>query len=325
MSLLDEIMAATGLGSAELEHIIRTAPARYKAYPIPKRSGGSRIIAQPSREIKLLQRFVIQRVLSHYPVHSAAAAYVKGRNILDNAKEHVANRIILKLDFMNFFPSIILSDWRQLFMRSPNGLDARDYNVASRILFWGNGTTQPLCLSIGAPSSPMMSNILLFSLDTQIEVIAKDNDVSYTRYADDITLSGASYERVLAVEEGVRRAVAQLKSPKLAFNDEKRGLYSMGQRRMVTGLIITPEAKISLGRSRKRMMSSLIHKYTQNALSIEEIGKLKGFLGFAQAVEPSFVESMRKKYGRDTVQRIMRTHIPKRTEARGGGDFIDLT
>lgn len=320
MSLMDEIMVMTGLGSSELLRILASAPARYKVYAIPKRKGGQRIIAQPSRELKLLQRFVIERLLNRYPVHPSAAAYVKDKNIRENADAHVRNRIVLKLDFQDFFPSIKVSDWRRFFLQNPLDVDVKDLNLLTHILFWGRGTNRPQCLSIGAPSSPILSNILLFTLDDQIHKLTATQHIAYTRYADDITLSASSYEALLPIEAEIRRIVARLKSPRLVFNDQKRGLYSKGQKRMVTGLILTPETKISIGRSRKRMISSLIHKYTLNALSIEQIGTVKGCLGFALANEPTFVESMRRKYGSEIVTRILRTHIPKRSEMQLRGD-----
>lgn len=324
MNLFEEILISTGLGSSELLRITSSAPARYKVYAIPKRRGGQRIIAQPSRELKLLQRFLIERVLSRYSVHPAAAAYVKHKNIKENASEHVENRVVLKLDFQDFFPSIRVSDWRQFFSKNPLDVDVKDLNLLTQILFWGRGTPLPHCLSIGAPSSPILSNILMFGLDDQIHRLTSKHDVAYTRYADDITLSARSFEALLPIEAEVRKIVAQTKSPRLLFNDQKRGLYSRGQKRMVTGLILTPDTKISIGRPRKRMISSLIHKYTLNALSMEQIGILKGYLGFALSNEPVFVDSMRKKYGSDIVARILRTHIPKRSEMRGAKGFLHL-
>src|SRR5438067_12922461 len=106
MSLLDELVAHLRIGPLELMRIIQTAPARYKQYTIPKRSGGLRIIAQPSRELKALQRYVLQTKLSQFPIHQAATAYIKNRNILYNAEKHKDNRVIMKLDFTDFFPSI---------------------------------------------------------------------------------------------------------------------------------------------------------------------------------------------------------------------------
>ncbi len=82
----------------------------------------------------------------------------------------------------------------------------------------------------------------------------------YTRYADDITVSGKNVEDVLRFEASFMRTIKATKSPVLASNDEKRGIYLKGQRRMVTGLIVTPTNEISIGRERKRLISVMLHK-----------------------------------------------------------------
>jgi RNA-directed DNA polymerase len=102
MSLLEEMSVHFRIAPADLLRIIDTAPARYKQYTIPKRSGGTRTIAQPSREVKALQRYIMTTKLSEFPIHNAATGYIKHRNILYNAEYHQHGRVILKLDFENF-------------------------------------------------------------------------------------------------------------------------------------------------------------------------------------------------------------------------------
>jgi RNA-directed DNA polymerase len=100
MSLIHELITHVGLGGKDIVRIIESAPARYKVYNIPKRKGGQRTIAQPSRELKLIQRFIVDAKLD---VHKAAMAYVKRRNIMANATaSHQQMRAILKLDFADF-------------------------------------------------------------------------------------------------------------------------------------------------------------------------------------------------------------------------------
>lgn len=313
MSLIEEIRLLTGIGGAELLRIAASAPVRYKVYSIPKRNGGLRIIAQPSRELKLLQRFLVDRVLSRYPVHESAAAYVSGKSIADNAMSHVNSSFVVKLDFQDYFHSILASDWRRFFAKNPGDIEQRFSGFLTNIFFWGQGGYQAKCLSIGAPSSPMLSNILMFEIDEKISEIARHGSVAYTRYADDITLSGETIDQVLKVEAELRKIVARSRSPKLAFNDVKRGVYTKGQRRMVTGLVLTPERKVSIGRGRKRMISALVHRYTLGALDADETAKLKGYLAFAVATEKTFVESMRTKYGTEVIDKILKTHIPKKS------------
>jgi RNA-directed DNA polymerase len=306
MSLIHELVVHFRVSPSDLLRIISTAPARYKQYTIPKRRGGIRVIAQPSRELKALQRYILDYKLSTLPIHAAATGYVKGQNILQNAAYHQNNRIILKLDFVDFFPSIKVRDWDLLLRILKTPIIQRDESsFYKNILFWGQGSRTPRCLAIGAPSSPTLSNIMMFRLDTRLAKLAERFNAVYTRYADDITVSGKRVEDILRFEASFQRIIKETKSPLLTTHDEKRGIYLKGQRRMVTGLIITPNSEISIGRERKRLISVMLHKVLIGTLDAAQMGYLKGMCGFCLGNEPSFISRMRRKYGNDVVDRVL--------------------
>jgi len=311
MTIITEMSAELGLGTSDIMRIVATAPRRYKVYTIPKRHGrGVRIIAQPSYELKFLQRFILERKLSPLPIHPAATGYVTGKNIRENAEAHRKNHAILKLDFKDFFPSIRVRDFQRLAKNNPQLFERADIPLCSRILFWGAGKRDPVCLSIGAPSSPMMSNVLMFEIDNALQQLAAGLGVIYTRYADDITASAMRSEPLYEFEQEAKRVIKDTKSPSLAFNTEKRGLFLRGQRRMVTGLVITPTGRISVGRQRKRYISSLLHHAKLGTIDVADYGKLKGLLGFCVATEPAFLDRMRRKYGNETIDAALSYHVP---------------
>ncbi|WP_315717491.1 MULTISPECIES: retron St85 family RNA-directed DNA polymerase [unclassified Bradyrhizobium] len=318
MSLIRELVEEIGLSATAIQRIVLTAPARYKVYNIPKRHGmGSRTIAQPSRELKAIQHYILQKKLTKYKVHDSSMAYVRGRNIRQNAERHAQPSSILKLDFKDFFPSIKVADWERFARRTPIlEVEQADIRLYSQIMFWGQQkrSTVPKCLSIGAPTSPALSNILLFDLDVMLNSEAGRIGVVYTRYADDITISAANIDSILSFERFVRRAVKSLKSPKLTFNDDKRGLFKKGQRRLVTGLVMTPNGQISVGRERKRLISSMLHRSLNELLDQKERSRLKGLLGFCIANEPDFLTRMRSKYGDSVIEAALKFHAPKRSE-----------
>ncbi|MGN6065360.1 retron St85 family RNA-directed DNA polymerase [Brevundimonas diminuta] len=305
--LLDDIATYMEVGSGDIRKFIFAAPARYKVYTIKKRRGGERVIAQPSATLKLIQKYVVDRQLSAFPIHDAASAYVEGRSIVDNADIHRKSKYILKLDFENFFNSITVRDWRRLIAITPNnGLRASDLVHYDKILFWGDGSFLPKKLSVGAPSSPKLSNMIMYRFDAQLSEIAGRIGVKYTRYADDITISAPTVELCLELERAAYATLKAERYPGLRFKQEKRGLYGPGQRRMVTGLIVTPQMKISLGRERKRHISSLTHHAKLGKLDAPQLMELKGLLGFAKGVEPTFLETLRVKYGAEIVTSVMR-------------------
>ena len=104
--ILESLSAETGVGVGTIRAIVRSASHRYKTYTIPKRTGGRREISQPTPAVKFIQRWLCRNVFSHFPIHDAAQAYKAGANIGANARIHVRQNYLLKVDFENFFPSL---------------------------------------------------------------------------------------------------------------------------------------------------------------------------------------------------------------------------
>ena len=305
--LLDAISKQFYLDKDEVKGLIRSAPFRYKVFPIPKRKPGEyRIIAQPAREVKVLQRWLIKSIFfknMHY--HSAAAAYIPKRNIRDNAAIHVKNSFLLKMDFKDFFPSIKPKDFRA-YLESINyqHFSEEDIDYAINILFWRPKGKKALQLSIGAPSSPLISNLVMLHFDQKVDKMCKENDVRYTRYADDLTFSTNEANVLNGIYKNVQTICRKIKNPLLAINYDKTVFASKKHRRRVTGLILSNDKKVSLGRDKKRNISAMIHHFTQNKLDINTIMHLRGLLAFAMDIEPDFVARMKNKYGAKIIDNI---------------------
>jgi RNA-directed DNA polymerase len=275
---------------------------RYKVYTIKKRNGrGVRTIAQPTPGVKELQRWAVANILSQYPVHDSATAYKKGSSILENATPHKRNSYLLKLDFENFFNSITSEDLLAFLSDRQSNLDTVDREHLCRILFWRKKGTTELILSIGAPSSPTLSNILLYDLDCAIASHCSTDQVAYTRYADDLTFSCKEPGRLQRLEETISLLLADLRYPRLTLNTQKTVNASKKSRRRVTGLVITNDAEVSLGRDRKRILRAMVHRYVQGQLDIEGVMSLRGWLAYVNVVEPSFLERLRNTYGTEAL------------------------
>jgi hypothetical protein len=243
-------------------------------------------------------------------VHAAAFGYVERKNIRDNAEQHMDSRIILKLDFANFFPSLKVKDWEPI--AGKQGIRGLDLSLYNRILFWGDGSSEPKCLSIGAPTSPIVSNIIMYEIDRAFVAAARQMKVVYTRYADDITVSGSTREVLLEFEQFARSYLNDTSSPRLTFNEAKCAMFGPSIKRMVTGLVITPNSKISIGRERKRRISAMLHKVTLGQMDAASMFELKGLLAFSKSVEPAFIDRMRNKYGNDVLRRVFFTRRERR-------------
>jgi hypothetical protein len=100
----------------------------------------------------------------------------------------------------------------------------------------------------------------MYQLDESISQRARRVGMIYTRYADDMTFSGNDVGALKELEHEVRGLIETTNSPRLLFNDSKRGLYKRGMKQMVTGLILTPDGHVSIGRDRKRLISAGVHR-----------------------------------------------------------------
>lgn len=293
----------------EIERFIATSPYRYKVYKIPKRNGsGLRTIAHPSRELKLLQRLVANKYLSPLPVHDAATAYRKGKNIRYHANCHRKAKFLLKMDFKDFFPSIKPHDLLECLQNSnKTEIDSRNKDALARIFFYrANRKTKDLRLSIGAPSSPLISNIVMYEFDTQISRIASENKIAYSRYADDLAFSTIQPGLLHDFEKMILEFVMKIQRPSLRLNPEKTVHVSSKHNMHLTGLVLTSSGKVSIGRKKKREIKSLVHKYLIGSLQEDKHAYLRGYLSYCLCSDPDFIKSLKDKYGYLEIDEIMK-------------------
>ena len=302
--LIPTLIEGTGLSERDVMKIISNAPRRYKHFRIKKRNGRFRDIAQPARELKALQNVIIDEYLFELPVHQAAMAYRKGRSIRENALAHAENGPILKMDFKDFFSSIRVRDWQAYCDDRGLFSDNDELYQTAKILFHQAKGESHLKLAIGAPSSPHLSNLLLYKFDALISELVQNDYVTYTRYADDLTFSAKRTGYLTGVEKAVRQALKEIPWPRLSINESKTVLATTRYHRQVTGLVLTNDHAVSLGRTRKRKISAAVHHAKQGLLNIEEAGKLSGTLAFVNAVEPEFLQRLQKKYGREVLDKL---------------------
>lgn len=292
-----------GLGRNAAAQLIRTAPERYAHYSIPKRSGDRRPISQPASELKIVQRAIVDKLLRHLPVHPAATAYAEGTSIRLNAAKHAENGPIKKYDFKNFFPSLTEHTW--IAYCEKNDVCNRENAVAlGRLLFMRPKGARILRLSIGAPSSPFLSNILMYQFDRMIAERVGQHYITYTRYADDMTFSAKRTGYLTVVDAILRRTIREISTPTLRLNEDKTITATKKFKREVTGLVLTNDGRVSLGRNKKRDLRAMIHRFKNGALTIDQAVKLAGHMAFAHDVEPEFYTRMERVYGSDTLSSL---------------------
>jgi RNA-directed DNA polymerase len=303
MSLKSRLLESLPFAKGELELIIMSAPSRYKVYQIPKREAGKyREVSQPTPEVKLLQRWLVKNELKNLPVHRSAKAYVSDVGLVQNVMPHANNRYLLKVDFVDFFPSINSGNFYTFMLE--HGFEEQDVKVMIRILFKNNNRKNSLQLAIGAPSSPILSNVMLFSLDEAIFQECEELGIVYTRYADDLSFSTNTPGILSDFFKSLPGIIAENCVVKLKINAEKTIHASKGRGRRITGLVITTDGKISIGAERKRLLRSQIHRYQKDLLDEKEIESVRGYVAFLESVEPEHILRLIARYGSDLMSRL---------------------
>jgi RNA-directed DNA polymerase len=303
MSLKSRLLESLPFAKGELELLIMSAPSRYKVYEIPKREAGKfREVSQPTPEVKLLQRWLVKNELKSLPIHRSAKAYVSDVGLVENVRPHANNRYLLKIDFVDFFPSINSGNFYTFMLA--HGFEEQDVQVMIRILFKYNKRRNSLQLAIGAPSSPLLSNAMLFSLDEAIFQACDGLGIVYTRYADDLSFSTNTPGILGDFFKNLPTIIAENCFVKLKINAEKTIHASKGRGRRITGLVITTDGKISIGAERKRLLRSQIYRYQKDLLDQKEIESVRGYVAFLESVEPEHILRLISRYGSDLMSRL---------------------
>lgn len=294
--LLEKLMKEFSLNKHEAISFIISAPNRYKIYNIKKRHGGEREIAEPTKSLKSIQMWGVKKYLEGLDIHPSATAYIKNKNIKDFASPHAKNKYLLKLDFKNFFNSITNSDFICFCKENITHLSENDISWLSYIFFCKNKKSDDLYLSIGAPSSPLLSNLLMVNFDKEIFKFCTENNIYYTRYADDLAFSTNTPNILKKLPAEIDSICTNLKYPKnLRVNKDKTVFTSRKHNRTLTGLIISNDGKISIGRNKKRILRVEAHKANLRLLNEEQLERFKGKLAFLRSIDPDFYHSLKLK------------------------------
>jgi len=240
-------------------HINYKNPDRYISFKIPKKSGKERVIFSPNNVLKSFQKCL--NVIFHviYKCHPAATGFTKGKSIVTNAKVHVGSNYVYNLDLKDFFPSIDQARFWARLQFAPFNLNQENSNlkIANIIAFLCcheitltqsvDGRRKQVkkhVLPQGAPTSPIISNIICQRLDFYLSAAARKFGAKYSRYADDITFSSIhniyNDENEFIIE--VRRII---KAENFQINKSKVRLQENFYKQVVTGLVVNENVNVT--------------------------------------------------------------------------------
>jgi RNA-directed DNA polymerase len=308
--MLREFLAEkAGISATRLDFLEKNASRMYKTYTIPKRNGDKRTISQPTPEIKAIQRWLVRSIFLRMPTSESATAYRPGSSIILNAMRHRETAFTLHLDFEHFFPSFSYTNVVK-YLSDKTKLGQRDIEFTSLIVS-RNGN-----LTIGAPSSPAITNVLMYNFDESLSAWCRERNFVYTRYADDINISTSEPGVLRSAEKRVREIIDGYPYGALKLNEEKTAYLSKRYMRKITGIVVTTEGGTSIGRARKREIKSLTHLYMTGKLSEQENARLSGLLAFVNDADPHFLTALKSKYGHEVVLKLLHSKRVRRVIER---------
>lgn len=251
--------------AAELCRFLRLSPTDfnyhlnhplYYSFKIPKKKGGQRTIQAPNEDLKSIQKklnyFLQINYLKHVPkaVHGFVLCpkdYQTSRSIISNAQVHVGQNHLLNIDLQDFFPSISAKRVRTVLMSPPFHFNEA---VATFISLFGSFEKK---LPTGAPSSPVLSNIVCYQMDLELETFCEQHAIRYTRYADDMSFSSHRYFGNMTLVK-IRNIIA---SHDFTVNEKKLRLQSKHRQQVVTGL--TVNEKVNVNRRYIKHLRAILH------------------------------------------------------------------
>jgi RNA-directed DNA polymerase len=274
---------------------------------IPKRNKklGFRVVyklmRQTPRDILKVLKFNLN--ILYHPVGSVHG-FVKKRNTLSNANCHLEAKFLLKLDVKNFFESISFNSVVEAF--ESLGFNSKISEELTKI------TTLEGKLVQGYSTSPILANLVCVRMDKEIKMVCDKEGATYTRYADDISISSnVFFERKELIEAILLRYGFEL-------NNSKTERFRRGQNQYVTGLSISDRLHPRIPKHIKKRLRQQLHYIKlygyhshityvykldekDDELEISDLaGKLcnsiKGWIDFMKPIEPELAEKMYEQY-----------------------------
>jgi RNA-directed DNA polymerase len=298
---------------ADLKSLIlrkdRPRLSHYHYRVLSKRDGSIRLIEAPKPRLKKLQRQILTEILERIPPHPSVHGFIKGRSIRTFAAPHVGQRVVLRMDLSDFFPTFAAARIQTLFrtMGYPEAvadlLGGICTNAAPRDLFSGYSPQARALYSRphlpqGAPASPALANLGSYRVDCRLSGLAESAGAIYTRYADDLAFSGGEdFER--RVERFSTHVAAILLEEGFTVNHRKTRIMRQGVRQHLAGLVVNQYMNVK--RTDFDLLKATLTNCTRQGPDSQNRGDhpsfrahLEGRVGFVESINPAKGKRLRE-------------------------------
>ena len=268
----EDVAALLSTSTAQINYLLhaKNSKFRYKEFNLTKRRGGTRKILSPRNDLKHLQRKLATVLGQVYDEpRKVAYAFIKDRDIAQNADKHLRRRHVLNVDLKDFFPSINFGRIRGLFIHL--NASPKAATILAQLCCFNDSLPQ------GAPTSPILSNMICMKLDRQLLELAYKHFCTYSRDADDLTFSkksGAFPIELGRIDEDDGRTILGddlrgiIEGNGFRPHPDKIWLFNSRSRQIVTGLVVN--TKRNVRREWVRQLRAMIHAWKAHGLTRAE-------------------------------------------------------
>jgi len=264
----------------EIDQVLRNRHNDYRLVPIAKADGTSRLLRVPHDQLKFLQNKVRRHVLDAAEMLDCIHGGVRGRSARTNAKAHVGKTVVFTVDVKDFFPGIGPNTVAKIFRVL--GFEAEALQSLIDVTIWEDQLPQ------GAPTSVALANLAMYRVDVRISTLARQNGFAYTRYVDDLTLSGS--RRLLDFRGLIQRIVEE---EGFRLNPAKLKTMLSGGRQTVTGIVVNQ--KLNLPREKRTEIRRQVVEASSRHPTPFRITRIRGQLAWLSYINPEKADRLRRR------------------------------
>lgn len=231
-----------------LRNIIHSQTKFYRTFYIPKKSGGRRCLKEPYPSLKEIQNWIKDFILKKCGISRFAKAYAPKRSVYENVRFHKKHAVVMKFDVEDFFGSI--NKWQVTSLFEKMGYNQDLAEILAGLCCLDNHLPQ------GAPTSPYLSNIFAKDIDNRLSKYLLKRGLYYTRYSDDITISGNISDK--QVPQIISFCKYLLSNYGLRLNNEKTKILRQHQKQYVTGAVVNENVSVE-SKTKKKLRQQMYY------------------------------------------------------------------
>lgn len=261
----------------------------YVRFQVPKRTSGHRNISHPKPALKAVQYWILHHILNKLNASTSSYGFERGSKLRNHAAQHIGAIRMLNLDISDFFSSVSVARVTSVFRLA--GYNSKVASMLARLCTARGGLPQ------GSPTSPKLANLACYRMDTRLAALSDARGLVYTRYADDMSFSAASYTPLVKSRNLI---IAIIRDSGFRLNGKKTRLLGPRCALKVTGLVVG-ETDVGIGRERLRTLRARIHR-TGTSNDQGQLASIQGWLDFVADADPA-----RYRILREYIRRLVRS------------------